>query len=194
LSATRTRQYIPAFLTIALAGSAIALVGVVSGTRATGPAGHPGLAVVQGLRTGSAVTAGPSSPAGHHGIPGSATTIALAARAAPALPGHRLPPQRRTPQQRARALLRHRFHWKAWQFKYLKRLWAAESGWNRYATNPDSGAYGIPQAVPGDKMSSAGPGWRWNVRTQIVWGMRYIKACYRTPYWAWLHHYEDGWY
>jgi hypothetical protein len=195
LSATRTRQYIPAFLTIALAGSAIALAGVASGTRATGPPGHPGLAVVQGLRTGSAITAGPSLPAGQRrGRTGSAITIALAARAAPALPGHRLPPQRRTPQQLARALLGHRFHWKAWQFKYLNRLWSAESGWNRYATNPDSGAYGIPQAVPGDKMSSAGPGWRWNVRTQIVWGMRYIKACYRTPYWAWLHHYEDGWY
>lgn len=179
LSATRTRQHIPAFLTIALAGAAIALAVIVPGTRASGPAGHPGLAVIHGLRTGSATT-----------------TIALAARAVPraalAPPGRR--PRRHTPQQLARALLRHRFHWKAWQFKYLNWLWDAESGWNRYAANPYSGAYGIPQALPGSKMASAGPGWQWNARTQIVWGMRYIRACYRTPYWAWLHQHVDGWY
>jgi hypothetical protein len=91
-------------------------------------------------------------------------------------------------------MLVHRFGWKAWQFKYLNRLWATESGWNRYATNPYSGAYGIPQAVPGSKMSSAGPGWQWNARTQIRWGMRYIQARYRTPYWAWRHLHGDGWY
>jgi hypothetical protein len=99
-----------------------------------------------------------------------------------------------SPRQIARALLRHRFHWKRWQFKYLNRLWAAESGWDRYASNPYSGAYGIPQAVPGSKMAAAGPGWRWNARTQILWGLRYVKSCYRTPYWAWLHQHEDGWY
>ena len=89
---------------------------------------------------------------------------------------------------------RHRFGWKAWQFKYLNRLWAIESGWDRYASNPYSGAYGIPQAVPGSKMSSAGPGWQWNARTQIRWGMRYIQARYRTPYWAWRQQHDYGWY
>ena len=87
-----------------------------------------------------------------------------------------------------------RFGWKAWQFKYLNRLWAIESGWDRYASNPYSGAYGIPQAVPGSKMSSAGPGWQWNARTQIRWGMRYIQARYRTPYWAWRQQHAYGWY
>jgi len=142
----------------------IALTGIASGTRAVAQASHPG-----------AITVAQVVPRSDHGGP-----------------GLRMPPG--SPRQIAKALLRHRFHWKRWQFKYLNRLWAAESGWDRYASNPYSGAYGIPQAVPGSKMAAAGPGWRWNARTQIVWGLRYIKACYRTPYWAWLHQHEDGWY
>lgn len=100
----------------------------------------------------------------------------------------------RAPRHIARAMLIHRFGWRAWQFRYLNRLWATESGWNRYASNPYSGAYGIPQAVPGSKMSSAGPGWKWNARTQIRWGMRYIRDRYRTPYRAWRHQHACGWY
>ena len=46
----------------------------------------------------------------------------------------------------------------------------------------------------GSKMSSAGPGWQWNARTQIRWGMRYIQARYRTPYWAWRQQHAYGWY
>jgi hypothetical protein len=168
LSASRTRQLIPAFLTIAFAGPVIALMGAASGT------GHGG------------------------GSPGSVTTVALALRAvpqaAPGAAGQHAAAERGRPQRIAMSLLRHRFHWKQWQFKYLNRLWAVESGWNRYAANPYSGAYGIPQAMPGDKMASAGPGWQWNARTQILWGLRYIRACYRTPYWAWLHQHETGWY
>jgi hypothetical protein len=172
LSPTRTRQCIPAFLTIAVATSAIALAGVA------GPA-----SVSRSASTGAVSGAG-SRPA---------AAVALVARAVPQS-AHGGDGHRRTPRQIAKSLLRHRFGWKRWQFRYLNRLWAAESGWNRYASNPYSGAYGIPQAVPGSKMASAGPGWRWNARTQILWGMRYIKACYRTPYWAWLHQRTDGWY
>jgi hypothetical protein len=91
-------------------------------------------------------------------------------------------------------MLVHRFHWRRWQFYYLDLLWNAESGWNRYATNPYSGAYGIPQAVPGNKMAAAGPGWRTSARTQIHWGMLYIKERYGTPYWAWEHERWYGWY
>ena len=60
-----------------------------------------------------------------------------------------------------------------------------ESGWNVYATNPVSGAYGIPQALPGDKMASAGPDWRTNPATQIAWGIGYISARYQPPCGAW---------
>jgi hypothetical protein len=138
------------------------------------------------------VTGGASRPG-----PAPAAAVTLAAIAAPqaaVAPVRQAQPPPRTPREIAEAMLRHRFGWKAWQFKYLNRLWATESGWNRYATNPYSGAYGIPQAVPGSKMSSAGPGWHWNARTQIRWGMRYIQATYRTPYWAWLHQHDCGWY
>ena len=99
----------------------------------------------------------------------------------------------RGPRQVARALLRS-FGWQPWQFYYLDRLWVHESGWNRYAANPNSGAYGIPQAVPGNAMASAGPDWRWNARTQILWGMRYIRGRYGSPYGAWQHECSYGWY
>jgi hypothetical protein len=123
-----------------------------------------------------------------------ATLMAVAAPAAAVAPSARHTRPARTPRRIAKAMLVHRFGWKAWQFKYLNRLWAIESGWNRYATNPYSGAYGIPQAVPGSKMSSAGPGWQWNARTQVRWGMRYIQARYRTPYRAWRQQRRFGWY
>lgn len=87
------------------------------------------------------------------------------------------------------------FHWKAkWQFKYLNWLWTRESSWNVYATNPYSGAYGIPQAVPGGKMAACGNDWRTNPKTQIRWGMRYIKSTYGSPKQAWAHEVNDGWY
>ena len=71
------------------------------------------------------------------------------------------------------------YHWTSWQFHYLNLLWMRESGWNRFAYNHSSGAYGIPQAVPGDKMAAAGPDWRTSARTQIIWGMGYIQVTLR---------------
>jgi hypothetical protein len=100
----------------------------------------------------------------------------------------------RTPRQIALAMLLHRFHWQRWQFSYLDRLWTLESGWNRFAANPYSGAYGIPQALPGSKMASAGPDWRSDARTQILWGLRYIRERYGSPYWAWQNERAFGWY
>ncbi len=57
-----------------------------------------------------------------------------------------------------------------------------------------SGAYGIPQALPGSKMSSAGPDWRNNATTQIKWGLGYIKDRYKTPCGGWSHFQSVGWY
>ena len=57
-----------------------------------------------------------------------------------------------------------------------------------------SGAYGIPQAVPGSKMASAGPHWRTSARTQIRWGLSYIRSRYGTPCGAWAHSNAYGWY
>jgi hypothetical protein len=70
-------------------------------------------------------------------------------------------------------------------FSCLVNLWNGESGWRWNATNPASGAYGIPQAWPANKMATAGADWRTNPRTQIRWGMGYIKGRYGTPCAAW---------
>ncbi|MED7922947.1 transglycosylase SLT domain-containing protein [Nonomuraea sp. LP-02] len=83
--------------------------------------------------------------------------------------------------------------WNNVQFRCLERLWARESGWNHRAAN-GSGAYGIPQALPGVKMSSSGRDWRTNPRTQIKWGLGYIKQRYGTPCGAWGHFLSHNWY
>ena len=98
-----------------------------------------------------------------------------------------------TPWQIAGSLMPD-YHWTSWQFHYLNLLWMRESGWNRFACNHSSGAYGIPQAVPGDKMAAAGPNWRTSARTQIIWGMGYIKSRYGDPWNAWQHELDYGWY
>ncbi|NKZ06359.1 lytic transglycosylase domain-containing protein [Actinomadura latina] len=79
------------------------------------------------------------------------------------------------------------------QFGCLVNLWDRESGWNTHAANP-SGAYGIPQALPGSKMGSAGPDWQNNATTQIKWGLGYIKDRYKTPCGGWSHFQSVGWY
>jgi hypothetical protein len=79
------------------------------------------------------------------------------------------------------------------QWGCLDDLWQQESGWNVTAENP-SGAYGIPQALPGSKMASAGPNWQTDATTQIKWGLGYIKSIYGTPCGAWDHEVADGWY
>jgi uncharacterized protein YabE (DUF348 family) len=80
------------------------------------------------------------------------------------------------------------------QFRCLVALWNRESGWNTHASNPYSGAYGIPQALPGSKMASAGADWRTNPRTQIKWGLGYIKGRYGSPCGAWAAFQSKGWY
>jgi len=69
-------------------------------------------------------------------------------------------------------------------FGCLKEMWNRESGW-RYDAENASGAYGIPQALPGSKMASAGADWQTNPATQIKWGLGYIKAIYGDPCKAW---------
>ncbi|SCL27623.1 hypothetical protein GA0070616_3535 [Micromonospora nigra] len=80
------------------------------------------------------------------------------------------------------------------QFPCLDKLWTKESGWNHKARNPSSGAYGIPQALPGNKMGSVGSDWQTNPATQITWGLGYIKGRYGTPCKAWSHSQNVGWY
>jgi hypothetical protein len=72
------------------------------------------------------------------------------------------------------------------QFSCVNNIWTRESNWNYLAENP-SGAYGIPQALPGSKMASAGADWATDPTTQIRWGLGYIKSVYGTPCNAWAH-------
>lgn len=79
------------------------------------------------------------------------------------------------------------------QFSCLDALWNRESGWSVSASNA-SGAYGIPQALPGSKMSSAGADWASNPATQISWGLGYIDSTYGSPCAAYSHSQANGWY
>lgn len=84
--------------------------------------------------------------------------------------------------------------WDEAQFACLDALWAAESGWRVEAHNSSSGAHGIPQALPGSKMASAGADWETNAATQISWGLGYISGRYGDPCGAWGAHQSKGWY
>jgi hypothetical protein len=79
------------------------------------------------------------------------------------------------------------------QFGCLNNIWTRESGW-RYNAENASGAYGIPQALPGSKMASAGSDWQTNPATQIKWGLGYIKSIYGTPCSAWAFWQSNGYY
>ncbi|MDT5026296.1 MAG: hypothetical protein QOE61_2722 [Micromonosporaceae bacterium] len=80
------------------------------------------------------------------------------------------------------------------QMPCLDKLFTRESGWNPKARNASSGAYGIPQALPGSKMASFGADWATNPVTQVKWGISYIKGRYKTPCGAWSHSQATGWY
>jgi hypothetical protein len=97
------------------------------------------------------------------------------------------------PQGVARLLAADR-GWGAQQFECLSSLWTKESGWRWDASNAGSGAYGIPQSLPGSKMASAGSDWATNPITQITWGLGYISSSYGTPCSAWAHSQATNWY
>ena len=84
--------------------------------------------------------------------------------------------------------------WKGGEWGCLYQLWNHESRWNHLAQNPSSGAYGIPQALPGSKMAGAGGDWATNPATQIRWGLNYIAGRYGTPCGAFNHWQNNNWY
>jgi hypothetical protein len=93
-----------------------------------------------------------------------------------------------------------RLGWFGWreptdaQWRCLDALWTRESGWRWNATNRSSGAYGIPQALPGTKMQSHGADWRESPATQIRWGLDYVRGRYGNPCVARDHQNRHGWY
>jgi len=94
----------------------------------------------------------------------------------------------------AQSLASSKYGWGSDQFSCLNQLWEKESGWDYQAYNP-SGATGIPQALPGSKMASAGSDWATNASTQVAWGLEYISSSrYGTPCAAWAHSQANNWY
>lgn len=171
LARNRTINRISSGLTLAVAGTAIALVATASG---------------------AAAAATPAAAQAHSGQ--SAASQARGELEGSARPFLRASSRHRTPRQKAWRQLRRKGWSPDYQFPYLDKLWEQESGWNVHAENPYSGAYGIPQAVPGSKMASAGSNWQNSAGTQIRWGLDYIRGRYNSPRRAWLHEEADGWY
>jgi hypothetical protein len=122
-----------------------------------------------------------------------AATATATAQPTQAATGTASPAASGSPQQIAQGMLSS-FGWSASQFSCLDPLWAHESGWSVTAYNAGSGAYGIPQALPGSRMASAGPDWQTDATTQIRWGLEYIKDTYGSPCAAWDHEQATGWY
>lgn len=86
------------------------------------------------------------------------------------------------------------YGWTEYDFECLVKLWNRESGWRPNAVNKKSGACGIPQALPCKKMSKEGSDYKTNGKTQIRWGLKYIKNRYGSPSKAWAHSQRKGWY
>ncbi|ATW50277.1 aggregation-promoting factor C-terminal-like domain-containing protein [Streptomyces peucetius] len=80
------------------------------------------------------------------------------------------------------------------QFQCFSNIVDHESSWNYRAQNPSSGAYGLVQALPGSKMSSAGADWQTNPATQIKWGLNYMDSRYGSPCGAWSFWQANNWY
>lgn len=94
----------------------------------------------------------------------------------------------------AREMAASDYGWGDDQFSCLSNLWQKESGWSYTASNASSGAYGIPQALPGSKMATIADDWRTNAATQIAWGLSYIDRSYGSPCAAWSHSQSVNWY
>jgi hypothetical protein len=98
------------------------------------------------------------------------------------------------PKEIARQILKNKFGYGSSQFSCFNNIIMRESMWRINATNPSSGAYGIPQALPGSKMASEGSDWRTNPATQIIWAIKYMKDRYGSPCSAWSFKSANGWY
>ena len=94
----------------------------------------------------------------------------------------------------ARQIMLSEYNWGSYQFECLNRLWTKESHWNYKAHNYRSGAHGIAQALPANKMEIISTDWRKNPVTQIRWGLRYIEIRYETPCGAWAKFKRSNYY
>ncbi|MEV7385862.1 MULTISPECIES: transglycosylase SLT domain-containing protein [unclassified Streptomyces] len=115
-----------------------------------------------------------------------AATAGMALSAAPA--------QAATSSASSAQTIAHKMIPDAAQFNAFSKIVSHESGWNPSATNSSSGAYGLVQALPASKMSSAGSDWKTNPATQIKWGLDYMNSRYGSPTAAWSFWQANGWY
>lgn len=99
-----------------------------------------------------------------------------------------------TPREIGRQIAANKFGWSGSQWNCYDNLIVSESNWDPHATNPTSGAYGIPQSLPGNKMATVASDWRTNPATQIIWGLTYVKQVYGTPCSAWQFKQGHNWY
>jgi len=98
------------------------------------------------------------------------------------------------PKEIARQILKNKFGYGSNQYDCFNNIIMRESMWKINATNASSGAYGIPQALPGSKMATIASDWRTNPATQIIWGIEYMKDRYGSPCGAWGFKSSHGWY
>ena len=201
-------------VTGAALGSVGLVVGVLGGTSASAAA-KPAAASAQMAQT---VTVAPNHTsvadsaaesrqvaAEQRSLTAQAAAVAAVAGAtatAPPKPKHKKPPRASrdkkraplTPREIAQQLVSEHPGWKPAQFTCLDELWTRESGWDPHNENGGSGAYGIPQSLPGRKMAAFGSDWRDNPTTQIRWGLWYIADRYETPCAAWEHSQRYNYY
>jgi hypothetical protein len=98
------------------------------------------------------------------------------------------------PRSIAKQILKNKYGYGSGQYSCFNNIIMRESMWNIHATNASSGAYGIPQALPGSKMATIASDWRTNPATQIIWGIEYMKDRYGSPCGAWGFKSSHGWY
>ncbi len=98
------------------------------------------------------------------------------------------------PREIARQIMKNKYDYSESDFACFNNIIIRESMWDIDATNPSSGAYGIPQALPGSKMATAGSDWRTNPATQIIWAIGYMEDRYGSPCAAWSFKRAHGWY
>ena len=176
MNRTSFRGVIAAFMS----GAVLATAGVVGTALASGPAPAPRPAAESGLAPHLAIRPAPRPRR-------TAATAGRASRSA------RRASLLGSPRTVAHALLLRR-GWSEGQWSCLDALWTRESNWQVQASNARSGAYGIPQALPGWKMAAAGSDWRTNALTQIQWGLSYIGRAYGSPCNALAHSNSYGYY
>ncbi len=98
------------------------------------------------------------------------------------------------PRSIARQILKNKYGYPSSEYACFNNIIMRESMWDIDATNASSGAYGIPQALPGSKMASVAADWRTNPATQIVWAIGYMNDRYGSPCGAWGFKSAHGWY